>query len=408
MSNKNIILHIDMNSYFASVEQQANPFLRGRAVGVCAYLSPGGCIIASSMEAKKKGIKTGCIVREAKKLDPSIVLLENEPAKYRSTTKRIFNILSDYTDTVEPYSIDEAFLDLSGFVESWEKAELVGREIQARIKKEVGSWLNSSVGISWTRWLAKFTSDLAPKKDILQISTKMDLNEILQGRALQDAWGINKRMERRLRVLGIKNLWDLKHFSSARIKQALGWYGYYLWANVNGEEVSRVNRGAPESKTVGHSYCIPKKTKEKKYLDGVLYKLCEKTGRRLRDSDREAQGINIFFAYTRGGGVGKSWKTGAKMFTTEEIYSPAGRYLENINLLMPVRMVAISVFRLSPVSSQMSFFEDNLGQKDLSRALDNINTKYGEYTVVKGRMFNTDNIARDRIGFRKTIDINLN
>ena len=114
-----IILHIDMNSYFASVEQQANPFLRGRSVGVCAYLSDNGVIIASSIEAKAKGIKTGTKVREAKVLDPSIVLLENEPAKYRSATEKIFRILSDYTDTVEPYSIDEAFLDMTGWVKSF-------------------------------------------------------------------------------------------------------------------------------------------------------------------------------------------------------------------------------------------------------------------------------------------------
>ena len=403
--NKKIILHIDMNSYFASVEQQANPFLRGKPIGVCAYLSPGGCIIASSMEAKKKGIKTGCLVRDAQRLDPSIVLLENEPAKYRSTTQRIFKIFTDYTDTVEPYSIDEAFLDLSGFVNSWEKAELIGREIQARIKKEVGEWLNSSVGISWTRWLAKFTSDIALKKGLLMINTKMGLSEILKDRPLQDAWGINTRTERRLRVLGIKNLWELKYFPESRIKQALGWYGYYLWANVNGEEISRVSQGAPRSKSIGHSYCVPKKTTDKSYLDSVLYKLCEKTGRRLRDSGREAQGINVYFAYTRGGGVGRSWKTSSKMFTSEEVYAPAGRYLESIDLLMPVRMIAVSVTRLSSVSSQMSLFEDNLSKKDLSRALDNINNKYGEYTVVKGRMFNTNEIAQDRIGFRKTINI---
>ena len=104
-----IILHIDMNSYFASVEQQANPFLRGKPVGVCSYLSPRGVIIASSPEAKAKGIKTGCIAEEARKLDPKIVLLENEPAKYHSTTEKIFKILSEYTDRLEPYSIDEAF-----------------------------------------------------------------------------------------------------------------------------------------------------------------------------------------------------------------------------------------------------------------------------------------------------------
>ena len=91
-----------MNSYFASVEQQANPFLRGKAVGVCAYLSPGGCVIASSREAKSKGIKTGCTAAEALKLDPAVVLVENEPAKYRSTTEKIFKILGQYTDRLEP------------------------------------------------------------------------------------------------------------------------------------------------------------------------------------------------------------------------------------------------------------------------------------------------------------------
>jgi DNA polymerase IV len=161
---KKVILHIDMNSYFASVEQQANPFLRGRPVGVCSYLSPGGCIIASSMEAKAKGIKTGCRVSDARMLDPDVVLLENEPSKYRSATDKIFGILKEYTDTFEPYSIDEAFLDLTGWVRDFPAAESLGRDIQCRIKAEIGEWLNSSVGIGWTRFLAKFAGDIAPKK----------------------------------------------------------------------------------------------------------------------------------------------------------------------------------------------------------------------------------------------------
>src|SRR3989344_7789183 len=108
-----IILHIDMNSYFASVEQQANPFFRGKPLAVCAYLSPKGCILASSMEAKKLGIKTGMRVYDAQKIYPNLIVLENEPAKYRSVTEKIFRILSEYTDRMEPYSIDEAFLDLT-------------------------------------------------------------------------------------------------------------------------------------------------------------------------------------------------------------------------------------------------------------------------------------------------------
>ncbi len=390
-----------MNSYFASVEQQANPFLRGRSVGVCAYLSPGGAIIASSAEAKAKGIKTGTRVSEAKVLDPDIVLVENEPAKYRSTTEKIFGIFREHTDTVEPYSIDEAFLDLTGWVKDFSSAEKLALVIQKRIKNEVGEWLNCSLGLSWTKFLAKFAGDIAPKKSLLVIKNQSVLREVLDNRPLTDAWGINVATEARLNALGIRNLLELKKFSSDRIRHALGKYGYYLWANVNGIEISKVNQDTSASKTIGHSYCLPKKTIDKKYLRTVLYKLCEKTGRRLRAEEREAQGINIYLSYTIGGGIGRSWKTPEKIFTTEDIFFLVDSFLENADLLCPIRMMAIAVFRLSPASAQMSLFENNLLVKDLSRAMDKINDKYGEYTVVRGAMFGTDSIARDRIGFRK-------
>jgi DNA polymerase IV len=396
-----IIMHLDMNSYFASVEQQANPFLRGRAVGVCSYLSPGGCIIASSMEAKAKGIKTGCRVNEAKVLDPKVVLVENEPAKYRSTTEKIFAILSSYGGAVEPYSIDEAFIDLTGWVNNFDKATCLAREIQFRIKEEVGVWLNCSVGISWTKFLAKFAGDIAPKKSILAIEDKLKLTELLRGRSLCDAWGINVRTETRLNLLGIKSLLDFKNYSEDKIRRSLGRYGYYLWANVNGIEISQVGEGSPAPKSIGHSYCLPKRTTDKDYLRGVLYKLCEKAGRRLRDSDLEAESMHVGWSYLREGGYFRSFKTKEKLFTTEEIFKYANQVLEKAQLAMPVRMLAVSVGSLSSVTSQMSFFEDNLSKKDLSRALDKINDKFGEFTVVRGQMFGTEDMARDRIGFRK-------
>jgi DNA polymerase IV len=407
-----IILHIDMNSYFASVEQQANPFLRGKPVGVCAYLSPGGCIIASSMEAKQKGIKTGCTVREARELDPNVVIIENEPAKYRSTTEKLYSILKSYTDKMEPYSIDEAFLDLTGLpvrraewaIMDWSAAERIAREIQARIKTEVGEWLNSSVGVSWTKFLAKFASDIAPKKKVLLIDSCEKLHNCLKGRPLTDAWGINTRMEARLNAMGIYNLWDLKNYSADNLRRTMGRYGYYLWANVNGVEITAVTNGAPVPKSVGHSYCLPKKTTDKKYLSAILYKLCEKTGRRLRNLDREAKVIAAGWSYLRSGGAYKSWVRPEVMFTTEEIFSAANSFLENKLLLMPVRMLFVSVSRLTPVSAQMSLLEDNLSKKELSRALDRLNDKYGEYTVIRGAMWGTGDAARDRIGFRKTVD----
>ncbi len=390
-----------MNSYFASVEQQANPLLRGRGVGVCAYLGDNGVIIASSIEAKAKGIKTGTKVREAKFLDPDIVLLENEPAKYRSTTEKIFNILQEYSDKIEPYSIDEAFVDLTGWVKDFDEALMKSKEIQSRIKNEIGEWLGSSVGISWTKFLSKFAGDIAPKKSVLVIENEKRLIEILKNRSLQDAWGINIRMETRLKAIGINNLLELKNYDKFRIKKILGRYGYYLWANMNGEEVAQVSNGTPTPKSVGHSYSLPKWTRDKDYLKKIFYKLCEKTGRRLRNLDREAQNMSIGIGYTREGGVYRSFKTKDAMFTTEEIFRNLEVFFDNIDLIMPVRSLAISVRSLLPVSNQMSLFEDNLSKKELSKALDRINDRYGEYVVMRGRMFNTEDMAKDRIGFRK-------
>jgi DNA polymerase-4 len=202
-------------------------------------------------------------------------------------------------------------------------------------------------------------------------------------------------------VLGIYSLMDLKNFNADNIRRALGRYGYYLWANVNGIEVNKVSSGTPAPKSIGHSYCLPKKTTDKKYLSSVFYKLCEKTGRRLRNQNLEAEHINIYLAYVREGGAGRSFKTPEKMFTTEEIFNYINDFLERTELLMPVSMLAVSVGRLAPASPQMSLFEDNLSRQELSRAIDKLNDKYGEYTVIRGRMFGTADMARDRIGFRK-------
>ena len=397
-----IILHIDMNSYFASVEQQANPFLRGKSVGVCAYLSDNGTIIASSREAKEKGIKTGCKVGQAKALDPNVILLENEPAKYRSTTEKIFKILGDYTDTLEPYSIDEAFLDLTGWVENLEEARVLALKIQSRIKKEVGEWMHSSVGISTTKFLAKFAGDIAPKKSILVID-KNNMNSILKKRKLTDAWGINVKTEEKLKLLGIKNLLELKNYKPDSIKRFMGMNGYYLWANLNGIEVSSINQGSRQVKSIGHSYSLKEGHSDKEYLLKVIYKLCEKTGRRLRLMNMEAGSLSLGITYFYGQSMRRSFKTKESLFRTEDIFLNVESVFLEQNINLPIKNLAISVSRLSPNSNQMSFFENNIDKKNLSLALDKINNKYGEYTVVPGQMFGMSGVAQDRIGFRKAV-----
>lgn len=208
-------------------------------------------------------------------------------------------------------------------------------------------------------------------------------------------------MEARLNAIGIYDLLELKRYDKLKITKFLGRYGLYLWMNVNGIEISEVTDEPRLPKSIGHSYCIPKRTNNKKYLKSVFYKLTEKTGRRLREMGMEAGRINIFMSYVYEGGIGKGFKTSEKMFTTDEIFFHVEKFIDGAEILLPVRMAAISVSSLAPLSGQANLFYDNLKTKNLSLALDKINDKYGEYTVVKGHMFATDDMAKDRIGFRK-------
>jgi len=395
-----------MNSYFASVEQQANPHLRGKPVGVCAYLSPNGCIIASSMEAKKLGIKTAFRVKDAKKICPEIILIENEPAKYRTVTTKIFSILADYTDRVEPYSIDEAFLDLTGYTKKISNAVCVAKEIQQRIKVEVGEWLKCKIGISTTRWLAKFIADIA-KADAIDVITPKTAPKVYERCKLTDAWGINYRMQWRLNQLGIYTLNDLKNYPVANILAVLGKPGYFLWANVNGIEIQGV-RTQEEilPKSIGHSYCLPKHNTDTNYHLSILMKLCEKTGRRLRESKLEAKNLSIFWSYVHGGGVYKIFKVPGTLFTTMDIYNQAYNVFLNKKMsAFKIRMIAVSVTNLSPLTKQLNLFDDVLGRKKIAQAMDNINDKFGEYTISYGQMHGLADQARDRVGFRKTVGV---
>lgn len=374
-------------------------------MAVCAYLSDNGCILASSLEAKKFGVKTGLRVKDAKKLCPKIIILENHPDKYRSTTEKIFRLLSEYTDTLEPYSIDEAFLNLTGLVKNFPEAAMIAQKIRIRIKKEIGEWLKASQGISFTKFLAKLGSDCGAKDGITIIRTLKEAEKWYQKLKLTDAWGINVNLEKRLNAIGIFNLLDLKKYPVINLMQALGKMGYYLWANVNGIEIDRIkNEKETKPKSIGHSYCLPQKTKDKRYLVKILMKLCEKTGRRLREQNLESRLITVYWSYAQGGGFGQSFKSQDSFFTTMDIFQKAFGFLKNFPLPANVAMLAVSVGSLVPTSNQLSLLEGaRSNTRRLNNALDEINDKFGDFTVIYGKMWQTEKNAPDRIGFRKSI-----
>lgn len=402
-----------MNSYFASVEQQANPFLRGRPVAICSRISRNACIIACSVEAKKLGIKTGFSLSEAREVAPSIVALEVDPPKVRNTTKSIFAIFADYTSAIEAYSIDEAFLDLTGHVAGLEAARELAMTIKARIKNEVGDWLRCSIGIAPTRWLAKFAGELQ-KPDGLTILRIEDLPRVYAGRAVDEAWGIADGWRARLGTLGIETLDQLLKYDPLELKRRFGVPGYLLWADIAGIDLGRAAPDEKQSpKSIGHSYVFHRRTDDPKQISAIMMKLCERVGVRLRKNGLEAKRIGVGWSYEESMlaprsrsevGAGNNVRCFDPVFESYDIFSAAWRAFCAGWNRRTVTSLAVTALELAPTVAQTSIFSDKTKRQNISAALDAVNGRYGDYTVIRGQMWGTGEFAPDRVGFRQSVE----
>ena len=233
------ILHLDLNSCFASIEQQANPFLRGKPIAVAAFNSPGGCILAASIEAKKLGIKTGMRVGDAQKICPRIKVLTPDPWKYRNVHLKLKKLVSEYTDDFSPKSIDEFVLNLADYCTAYKTTSLkvVAQEIKTRIKKEIGDWLTVSVGIAPNRYLAKIAAGLH-KPDGLDEINKDNFLEIYSKLKLTDLTGIKERNAARLSMMGIYSVTDFYKAPTRQLQAAFhSITGLYWHMRLGGYEV---------------------------------------------------------------------------------------------------------------------------------------------------------------------------
>lgn len=397
-----IIWHLDMNSYFASVEQQANPLWRGRPLAVAAGLYRGACLIATSKEAKAKGIVTGMRVADGLTRDPRLVVVEVDPAKVRSTTERIFAIVAEYSEQIETYSIDEAFVELTGWVCTFEEAATLVKIVQRRIQTEVGEWLKCSMGLAPTRWLAKFGSDTAPKGELV-VLTPDRLPAHLDARPLTEAWGIAKRLERRLKALGIHTLSELRTYPVANLIEALGMKGYELWANVNAVELGGVQgQGLPKS--IGHSHVLKQRTRDARFHRAVLMKLVERTGRRLRSLELEARLLWLGCATAEGSGGGDTVRLPEYRSDNLTFFRVTAALLtDQVGDQTPTSLM-VGVGELRRRTGQLPLWAIRRPAADVSAALDAVNDRYGDGTVRYGAQLGlAPEAAPDRIGFRKTV-----
>lgn len=416
-----IIAHIDMNSYFASCEQQDQPEWRGQPLGVCEHL--GGIIIAPSVEAKQWGIKTGMPVWEARKLYPKIILTKTNAQRYRFYTARFLKVFEDYTDKVEKYSIDEAFLDLTKacnirtlqpngqweLTDPWAEAARIIQEIKARMVTEVGDWIRCSAGVSYSKLVAKIASDLQ-KPDGLVIIRPEDKNSLYDRLELDDVPGIGRRMKRNLAILGIRTLTDLRDYPLSKLVAHYGIQGYHLHSmgQLQGSWKESFDGSGGDNqdggmKSIGHMYTIPIEYRSNKVLRPVLYKLSEMVGARLRVNGVMGNGLHVHAYDPEGVHASKGAKLGFYLQDGREIYLEAMNLLRQTGQLAELEnhsyLVGVTVFGLVAEQGQASLFDSVQRGTRLTAALDKINNKYEDFTVARVPAFLARDIIRDSVGF---------
>jgi DNA polymerase-4 len=437
-------MHIDLNSCFATIEKQANRLLRNRPVGVAAYDTPRGMILASCYLAKAKGVKLGVNVAEARQMCPGIAIMTPDPAKYREAHHRFGELLLDYTPDVTAKSIDEFVLNLTGspFIAKGKTMQEIGLEIKQKIYEKLGEAVTVNIGIAPNRFLAKYAAGFNKPNGLTQIDST-NLVKHFTGMDLTDLPGINTRYKKRLQLMGVMNPLDMfnadpKYLQKRIFKSVVGvhWHMRMRGWEVDDREFKR--------KSIGHQYALSNKTSDKEELARLLMKLCEKIGRRLRSDNYYATGVHLYLAFVSespdisGIHIGfeninrfRSWhkghKLGYRLYSTADIYHAAKHLLSKAEVYDKVRLMAITVFGLEPWSpEQGNLFEGQVisskekgisgalddskefkkyrVNKQLSDALDNINNRYGEFAITPGAMLDMKGTILDRIAFGSTAD----
>lgn len=397
-----IVLHIDMNSFFASAEQQANPLLRGKAIVVSGKEGTRSVIVAVSKEAKAFGIKTAMLQSEARSRCPHLIFVEPDGEKYDFLHRELVKILKRYTEMVEVFSIDEAFLDLTGYAKNFEDAEKIAKKIKIEIKNNLGECMTCSIGIAENKLLAKLASDMK-KPDGLIIISDENKKQILEKIKLTDFCGLGRGYEKRLNDLGIDSVKKLQEYPLENLIEAFG-----DCAGKRLHDMSFGNDDTPvssylfeaEAKSVGRSYTLPQNTFDKTEIFTVLSHLCEKAGRELRRNGLAGRTLVYYLRYDDF--TGSALRKTLSNFTNDglNLFQVGFSLLNSFKLPKPVRLVGVHVSNLTKDSKQLPLWEKDRKQLAVLPFLDKINDTYGELTIKPAFLLKSKRLKKHVGGFK--------
>lgn len=399
MKNDRHILCIDFDSFFASCEQHFNPLLRNKPIGVTAT-NGRTCVIAASREAKRYGVVTGTRTFDAVRACPDIQFVGADFDRYLAITKKFVEICSRYSPEVEIFSLDELFLDITPMMKV-SSVHDIAAGIKRDIHDEIGAVITVSIGYSFNKLLAKLASGMYKPDGYFHIR-RDNLDEVYRNTEMTDICGIGYRIARRLHLLGIHTLMQLRDASYQKLKREFGpfWAGHLLDI-AHGRDASLVThfqQNDTPTKSVGRNYCLARNEYDKSRVQEAVYALCEELGKKLRKISMRGRTVGLSLrgerSCTQRHTVGRYINSGQDIYEMCLFLQEQWRWGDEY-----VRQISVWVTNLVPENACPYSLFENRRRAKVTEAVDRINDKYGHIVVKNGTLTNAPSLETKPNGF---------
>lgn len=344
------IMHVDMDAFFAAVEQLDHPEWRGKPV-IVGGTGRRGVVSTASYEARVYGVHSAMPGFQAKKLCPHGIFVRGNMERYKEVSEKVFNILSEVTDMIQPVSIDEAYLDVTGIFHS---PEYIARYIKRRVLEETG--LTISVGVSYNKFLAKLASEWN-KPDGLFVITPDMVPEILKPLPIGKVHGLGRKSVERLNRIGIFTIGDLLQYRKEDLKLFLGSWGEEIYDRIRGQDDRPVSPER-ERKSIGKETTLREDTDDRELIKAHLREFSQSVARVMSRKGVEAKTITVKFKTKDFEGHTRSKTLSMPVSSADEIFREAIRIFDQIELTKKIRLIGLSMSGLVPLSEhQITLFE---------------------------------------------------
>jgi len=377
------IIHVDMDAFFAAVEQRDDPALKGRPV-VVGGVGKRGVVSTASYEARRYGIRSAMPMSEARRRCPGAVFMSGDHKKYARVAEEIRAILADFSPLVEPLSLDEAFLDVTGMEWLYPEPAAIAAAIKKRIADELA--LIASAGVAPNKFLAKIASDWG-KPDGLVVVQPEEVAAFLRSMPIGRLWGVGEKTAKRLQGLGINTIGQLADADESILVRHFGQAAGDMRRLAQGED-DRPVVPEHEPKSIGNEITFAEDLRSREEIDTCLLALSHKVGRRLRQAGYAGRTVTVKIRFASFRTITRSRTLGAPTLLGDTIYATAAAIMAGVELTEGVRLLGVTLSHLRAHGGQTSLFtaEDDEKKLKVSVAVDRLKDKFGEGSVTRGRL----------------------